>query len=55
MTFIQDNLAAIVATCVVIGLWILLRTKGTKFETSTSIDSMIATGKPAVLEFFSNG
>ncbi len=52
--FIRSNLPLIVAVVVLVGVWFVLRTSATRFEGGASIDTLLDSGQPVVLEFFGN-
>ena len=49
-----DNFARIVFVAALVGTWFVLRTRATEFAPNSSLDQVIKSGKPVVLEFFRN-
>ena len=53
--FLQEEYRLIIVAVCMIGLWLFLRSKATRFESVSDFDAKLSKGQPLVLEFFSNG
>ena len=51
---VTDNLFRIVFVGALIAGWFLLRTRATTLTTASSLDDSLNSGKPVVMDFFSN-
>lgn len=51
---LQANPVLVTTVVVMLGLWLLLRTRATRFAPDSSFDGMLGRGEPVVLEFFGN-
>jgi ABC-type Mn2+/Zn2+ transport system permease subunit len=54
LDFFRENVLFIAVLLVLVGGFIILRTKDTKLASIDEFDALISTGQPVVLEFYSN-
>ena len=54
LNFLRENALFIVVLLVLIGGFVLLRTRGTELESLDEFDTLLSTGQPVVVEFYSN-
>jgi hypothetical protein len=52
--FFRENVLFIAILLVLVGGFIILRTKDTKLASIDEFDDLISTGQPVVVEFYSN-
>jgi hypothetical protein len=52
--FVRENLLLLVVFAVIAAAFLLFRTRGTKLESVSEFDALIGTGKPVVVQFYSN-
>ena len=52
--FFRENVLFIAILLVLVGGFIILRTKDTKLASIDEFDALISTGQPVVVEFYSN-
>ena len=55
MRFLKENWLGLLVVAVVLLAWFSLRSEATPFATLDDFDRIVASGQPAVVEFFSNG
>lgn len=53
-TFVRENGLFLAVLVVLVGAFLLLRTKGTKFGSLGEFDNAITSGQPVVVEFYGN-
>ena len=51
---LQDNGLFIAVLLLIVGAFVFLRTKGADLESADELDTLIGSGQPVVVEFFSN-
>ena len=54
VTFVRENALFIVVLLGIVGAFVFLRTKSTDIESVDEFDSLLTSGQPVVVEFFSN-
>ena len=54
LRFLRENTVFLLVLTVLVGLYFTLRTKGTKLASLEEFEALISTGKPTVVEFYSN-
>jgi hypothetical protein len=54
MDFVRENALLLLVLLGMAGAFILLRTRGTSFGSVGELDALLATGKPVVVEIYSN-
>jgi cell division protein FtsW (lipid II flippase) len=52
--FVRENGLFVLVLLVLLGAFVFLRTKGTKFASLDEFDALIASGQPVVVEFYGN-
>lgn len=53
-TFVRENGLFLFVLLMLVGAFVVLRTKGTKFGSLDEFDTAIASGQPVVVEFYGN-
>lgn len=54
MNLLRENIGLITIVVILAGLWLALRTTPTQFGPDSSLDTMLGSGQPVVVEFFGN-
>jgi cell division protein FtsW (lipid II flippase) len=52
--FVRENGLFFVVLLVLVGAFLMFRTKGTKFASLDEFDTVIASGQPVIVEFYGN-
>jgi hypothetical protein len=52
--FIQENAPSLIMLLIIVGVFVLFRTKSTKLASIEEFDAQISSGQPVVVELFSN-
>jgi hypothetical protein len=52
--FIQENAPSLIMLLIIVGVFLLFRTKSTKLASIEEFDAQISSGQPVVVELFSN-
>ena len=53
-TFVRENGLFLFVLLLLVGAFLLFRTKGSKFGSLDEFDTLITAGQPVVVEFFGN-
>jgi hypothetical protein len=53
-TFVRENSLFLLVLALLVGAFLVFRTKGTKFGSLDEFDTTITSGQPVVVEFFGN-